>query len=550
MIFFSMVDFMAKVSQKFFNIAGPCFPTEHYMLPAVERLPNLNDLFLTKSYFVLHAPRQSGKTTAIMAMVDEINRGDDYYALYLDLESLERISDLPTGLSNIITKIFMSLNDSGIRELSESFIGIAEFDSKNPDGLGPDGIVHGILPTLGNAVALTLRAICKKLDRDLLIFFDEIDTLSGDILVTFLRQLREGYNLRRATPFPRSIALIGMRNIRDYWDRIRPDSESLGSSSPFNIITEAFSLHNFTSAEVKTLYAQHTAATGQIFEPEAVDRVMFWTDGQPWLVNALANNIIRKQLLWDFSQPITPDHIDQAAETLKLEMNVHIDSLMARLHEPRIKRVLTAILTGSDLDIDLPSEDLRYCLELGLIKETSRDTFSPANRIYADVMVRLLTANFQRNLPNDLVGRFVKTNGPDINELLKDFQLFWSENSDKMSNRFAYKECDAEFFLFGYMQKAFNGTVQIIKEFASGTGFVDLCANYKRQRFPIELKMKWDGYSKPASLAQLRQYMDRCQAREGWLVVFDRDSRKLWSDKIFWQTETCPGDIIIHIVGC
>ncbi|MDR1049502.1 MAG: hypothetical protein LBP95_00160, partial [Deltaproteobacteria bacterium] len=88
------------------------------------------------------------------------------------------------------------------------------------------------------------------------------------------------------------------------------------------------------------------------------------------------------------------------------------------------------------------------------------------------------------------------------------------------------------------------------KEFASGTGFVDLCANYKRQRFPIELKMKWDSYSKPASLAQLRQHMDRCQAREGWLVVFDRDSRKLWSDKIFWQTETCPGDIIIHIVGC
>ncbi|MDR1050870.1 MAG: hypothetical protein LBP95_07290, partial [Deltaproteobacteria bacterium] len=268
---------MAKVSQKFFNIAGPCVPTEHYMLPAVERLPDLKYLFLTKSYFVLHAPRQSGKTTAIMAMVNEINRGDDYYALYLDLESLERISDLPTGLSNIIKKIFKSLNNSGIRELSESFIGIAEFDPKNPDGLTPDRIAHEILPTLGDAVASTLQAICNKLDRDLLIFFDEIDTLSGDILVTFLRQLREGFNVRSTTPFPRSIALIGMRNIHDYRDRIRPDSESLGSSSPFNIIKKAFSLHNFTSAEVKTLYAQHTAATGQIFEPEAVDRVMFWT---------------------------------------------------------------------------------------------------------------------------------------------------------------------------------------------------------------------------------------------------------------------------------
>jgi hypothetical protein len=301
---------------------------------------------------------------------------------------------------------------------------------------------------------------------------------------------------------------------------------------------------------VKTLYAQHTAATGQIFEPEAVDRVMFRTDGQPWPVNALAADVLENQMAPGFSQPVTPDHIDQAAETLKLEMNVHIDYLTARLHEPGIKRVLAAILTGSDLDIDLPEKDLRHRLELGLTREKSRAAFSPANRIYADVMVRLPTENFQRDLPNDLAGRFVKTNGPDINELLKDFQLFRSKNSDKMSNRFAHKERDTEFFLFGHMQKAFDGTVQIIKKFASGADFADLRANYKRQRFPIELKMKRDSYSKPASPAQFRQHMDRRQAREGWLVVFDRDSRKLRSDKIFWQTETCPGDIIIHVVGC
>jgi hypothetical protein len=157
---------------------------------------------------------------------------------------------------------------------------------------------------------------------------------------------------------------------------------------------------------------------------------------------------------------------------------------------------------------------------------------------------------FQDSLPIEMEGRHVGPKGPDISGLLKDYQIFWSGNSDKMSNRFAYQECDAQFSLFGYMQKAFNGTVQLVKEFASGTGFVDVCACYGRQRYPMELKMKSKGYSRPASMRQLLAYMDRWQAREGWLVVFDRDSKKPWSRKITWETETLPDDAIIHVVGC
>ena len=49
--------------EKCFNIAGPCFPDEHYMLPALERLPGIMRIVEQRSYFVLHAARQSGKTT-------------------------------------------------------------------------------------------------------------------------------------------------------------------------------------------------------------------------------------------------------------------------------------------------------------------------------------------------------------------------------------------------------------------------------------------------------------------------------------------------------
>ena len=56
--------------EKCFNIAGPCLPDEHYMLPALERLPGIMRIVEQRSYFVLHAARQSGKTTVHMAYWD------------------------------------------------------------------------------------------------------------------------------------------------------------------------------------------------------------------------------------------------------------------------------------------------------------------------------------------------------------------------------------------------------------------------------------------------------------------------------------------------
>jgi AAA+ ATPase superfamily predicted ATPase len=55
------------------------------MLPALPRLPNVRDLINKKRFFILHAPRQSGKTTVIKAAIDSLNNEGSYYALYCSL---------------------------------------------------------------------------------------------------------------------------------------------------------------------------------------------------------------------------------------------------------------------------------------------------------------------------------------------------------------------------------------------------------------------------------------------------------------------------------
>ena len=76
--------------RRFFNTTGPVVPAHHYCIPPLERL-NLGDvldLVRTHRYFVLHAPRQTGKTSALLALRDLLNSGaeGDYRCVYVNVE--------------------------------------------------------------------------------------------------------------------------------------------------------------------------------------------------------------------------------------------------------------------------------------------------------------------------------------------------------------------------------------------------------------------------------------------------------------------------------
>ncbi len=86
---------------KYFNIAGPCFPSKHYMLPALDRLPEIRRLVDQEMYFVIHAPRQTGKTTAVKALAREINAKGEKVALYCTLETLQNATDVDWAMKQI-----------------------------------------------------------------------------------------------------------------------------------------------------------------------------------------------------------------------------------------------------------------------------------------------------------------------------------------------------------------------------------------------------------------------------------------------------------------
>ena len=204
---------------KRFNTTGPCFPDEHYMMPALDRLPGVRELVAGGDYFVVHAPRQTGKTTALKAFVREINAKGEMFALYCTLETLQNRAD--PEKTNI-----------AIRDLVAANVELSPFYAPVPGAPALREERGGAFL----AVRAVLQNVCRAVGRPVVVFFDEADCLAGDALISFLRQLRDGYVNRDVMPFPKSIALVGMLDVRDYKAQIRPDGQSLGQVSPFNII--------------------------------------------------------------------------------------------------------------------------------------------------------------------------------------------------------------------------------------------------------------------------------------------------------------------------
>lgn len=527
-----------KLTEKIFNIAGPCDPDKNYMLPAVERLPEVRRLIRDEEYFVVHAQRQCGKSTAFGALMQEINAKGDKVALYCSVETAQAFPKPEDGIPMIYEII---RNVAGFIPVLKKcpFLkkGYEKFSAKTMETQG---------------ISKLLSKLASYAQKPLVVFVDEIDCLSGATLVTFLRQLRDGRVMQKNTkmPFPASIALIGMRNIRDYKAQIRPDTETLGSSSPFNVLTKAMTLRNFTLEEVEQLYRQHTDATGQIFEKGVVELAFEYSQGQPYLANALAKWCVDEIHDRRYDEKITIEDMHEAKEKLIRERGTHLDSLLERMKEPRVRRIVERVMVGEELQEDVLADDLSYVLDLGLLKSES-GVLRPANPMYSEIMGRYLSWGTQQYvLRNVTEVPWVKDNGLDMAGLMAAFQQFWRENADEMAVPFEYREAYPQLVLQAFLQRVLNGGGEIIREMALGKKAMDLGISFRGAKYAVECKKRtFYDKSHEKAYAQIYAYMDRLGVSEGWLMVFDTDFTKPWEERIASEDIAREGKTI-HLLFC
>ncbi|MCP5046046.1 MAG: ATP-binding protein, partial [bacterium] len=301
--------------------AGPVSTEKHYCIAPLSRfkLNEILTLIHQEKYFVLHAPRQTGKTSYLLALMEYLNKEGKYKVLYANIENVQTAREnVEKGIHSLITILsnnaFFRLNDTFLQENRKEVIETQDSFS---------------------ALQYILALWCRQSDKPVVLLIDEIDTLVGDLLVSVLRQLRSGYTDRPAL-FPQSIILCGLRDVQDYriaWDKNKNVITS-GSGSPFNIKAKSLRLGYFNPEEIETLYQQHTTETGQVFNKDIFPMVWELTEGQPWLVNALANEVcFEMEEGRDREKEITVEMIRTAKENLILRRETHLNQLADKLKE-------------------------------------------------------------------------------------------------------------------------------------------------------------------------------------------------------------------------
>ncbi len=519
---------------RFFNTEGPVRPDDHYHIPPLDRLnpDELLGLVRDKKYFVLHAPRQTGKTSALLALRDLLNAGGDYRCVYANVEAAQALrEDVAEGMRTVLAELALETSITlGDDTLEDIWPGVLE-------RVGP-----------GQALRHALLRWCMADSKPLVLLIDEIDALVGDTLLSVLRQLRTGYPDRPGR-FPHSVVLCGVRDVRDYRIRSTAQDALVLGGSAFNIKSKSLRLGDFTETETRALPAQHTAETGQAFAPEALELIWKRTAGQPWLVNALCREAcFESEAGRDRSRTITADDILDAQERLILARVTHLDNLADKLREERVRRVVAPMLTGAP-DRDSYADrgrDVEYARDLGLLAQD--DAKRIANPIYAEVIPRELTWVAEDDVEARAAWFVDAGGGLDVDGLLEAFQRFFREHSEHWTQRFdRYREAGPQLLLQAYLQKVVNGGGRIEREYALGRGRVDLLILWphggRLRRFVVECKVRGDGLERTIreGVEQTRGYMDRCGAEAGHLIVFDRSASRTWEEKIFRREPAADG---------
>lgn len=485
---------------RWFNTSGPCNRDDHYMLSPTVRLPSLERLIRQRSYFVIHAPRQTGKTTAILALAEQITGMGQYCAATLSVEVGNAFKDDIGGAESAILAAWR-------RKITDRL----------PKELQPPDWVSG---PPGQRIQANLRLWAQSCPRPLVLFIDEIDSLENQVLISVLRQLRDAYS-ERPLNFPSSVGLVGMRDVRDY-KVASGGKERLNTASPFNIKDRSLTMRYFNAAEVTELYQEHTKDTGQVFTPEAAQMAFDLTLGQPWLINALAKEIV-EELVTDTEEAITVENINKAKEILILRKDTHLDSLASRLTETRIKAILEPMLAGDTLG-DTPDDDRQYLVDLGLLRREPNGGLVIANPIYREVIPRVLTQGASDSLPSITPTWLTQDGELDVDYLLEAFIDFWRQHGEPLLKTTSYHEIAPHIVLMSFLHRVVNGGGTLEREYAIGSGRMDLCLSYKSVTLGIEIKVWRDKIKDPEAkgLEQLEAYLERIKADYGWLFVFDR----------------------------
>lgn len=452
-------------------------------------------------YFSIFAPRQSGKTTFLEAVRDELHADPTYTAVVLCFQDYKNL-DIPEFYSLIEMELYEQL----VHRLQE--VNCEKIEA-----------VDRFLKSHRLVNHISFRLLFEELNRiiefkKIVVFIDEFDGIPLSELENFLTSLRKLY-LKYKKVEKKALYSIGLIGIRDITKLI------VGGVSPFNIADQV-DLPPFSFQNVHDLYAQYTEETNQPFSEKAVKKIHEETQGQPWLVNRLGT-ILTIKIKPGTVDPIDEQDVEKALQLLLKERNDHFDNLYekAKLYKETFVEIVF-----DNVKYNPGNEDQTWLEQYGLVKKKQGKAVV-ANSIYKERFIEIFFD--EAAVPEDIsTAEYLLSSGRlDMEKILLDFDQYIAQ----IGVRAFYKEKKpyektGQFLLTAWLFRFVKGGAGDLRdEVPSGLGRMDIFLNYKGRKYIIETKVNHqDDITRilGQGIRQVAQkYLATESVDEGYLVIFD-----------------------------
>jgi hypothetical protein len=469
----------------------------------------------------------SGRTTHLASLASALNRRGEILALHLPLEAAAEAGDHEDFRRLFCLRLRDSLAESG-----EGALRAASFSEEAPDArlfLKP-----------------ALSSLCAALPRPLAVFLDDLESLPRYLLLSLLHQFRDAWPRRGAFPFPLSFVLSGAGADRELAPA--PGQGLSGERPPVDLPALPLEIPPFSAREVRELLDLHTAAGGRPYSPEAADECLFWSQGAPAAVSALARTAEEDVLASDPLREAGAGVFDRAARLVIERREAGIAGALRALYEPAAAAVFQAMILG---DPGLPEEagpdEVRRACEAGLFLAGAGDLV-PANPLLRTAAALEAARPLAFGTPRT-GGRGPEDAAFDMTAAVRSFQARWRERRRQLSPPFGMSKAMGHLALMAFLRKALPPADGLLREYGLGRGRLDLIARVKGEILPVGAVILEAEDRLREYVSRMARYLGILRARTGWLVVFDpAPPDEAWERGIYWRTEKIEGRTL-HVVG-
>jgi hypothetical protein len=120
------------------------------------------------------------------------------------------------------------------------------------------------------------------------------------------------------------------------------------------------------------------------------------------------------------------------------------------------RAILEPMLAGEPLG-DMPDDDLRFAVDLGLVRMTAEGGLDVANPIYREIIVRSLSFTAQASLPQIPTTWLTPDGRLDEQRLLEAFLAFWKQHGEPLLGAAPYHEVAPHLVLMAFSHRVVNG---------------------------------------------------------------------------------------------